>query len=176
MISLIGLLLTVGPSDGLTEKTVRPSASPTVRQSQGTRLAAYLVTFGPGPAVWERFGHNALWIRDTVSGENFARDLEQDALIGRLGHDHGPDEEFRCRILRRRRNYQYSGGVDTTPPERIQRAGAGSFSGLPTPAVAARPSARFCRRRMSSQPVRHRRARDVEECADQGCARCAECR
>ena len=73
MIALIALL-TVGPSDGLTGKTVRQSDSPTIRQSQGTRLAAYLVTFGPGSAVWERFGHNALWIRDTVSGENFAWD------------------------------------------------------------------------------------------------------
>ncbi len=90
MISLIGLLLTVGLSDSLTERVssrvpardpslalgvaVPQSDSQTVRQSDGRRLAAYLVTFGPGPAVWERFGHNAIWIRDTVSGENFAWD------------------------------------------------------------------------------------------------------
>ncbi|QKK02606.1 MAG: DUF4105 domain-containing protein [Pseudomonadota bacterium] len=26
---------------------------------------AWLVTYGPGKEVWERFGHNALWLRDT---------------------------------------------------------------------------------------------------------------
>ena len=50
------------------------SDSQTVRPTDGRRLAAYLVTFGPGPAVWERFGHNAIWIRDTVSGESHAWD------------------------------------------------------------------------------------------------------
>lgn len=30
----------------------------------------YLVTYGPGTEVWERFGHNALWLRDRVTGED----------------------------------------------------------------------------------------------------------
>lgn len=29
---------------------------------------AWLVTYGPGSEVWERFGHNALWIRDEALG------------------------------------------------------------------------------------------------------------
>lgn len=29
---------------------------------------AFLVTYGPGNDVWERFGHNALWIRDEALG------------------------------------------------------------------------------------------------------------
>jgi hypothetical protein len=41
----------------------------------GARLAVYLVTFGPGPKIWERFGHNAIWIRDTVSGDGLAYDF-----------------------------------------------------------------------------------------------------
>lgn len=40
----------------------------------GNRLAVYLITIGPGPAIWERFGHNAIWIRDTVTGEGIAYD------------------------------------------------------------------------------------------------------
>ncbi|HUG35898.1 MAG TPA: DUF4105 domain-containing protein, partial [Candidatus Limnocylindrales bacterium] len=28
----------------------------------------YLVTFGPGDAVWEKFGHNGIWIRDPELG------------------------------------------------------------------------------------------------------------
>jgi len=42
--------------------------------TDGSRLAAYLITIGPGPAIWERFGHNAIWIRDTVTGEGIAYD------------------------------------------------------------------------------------------------------
>lgn len=33
---------------------------------------AYLLTFGPGAAVWERFGHNALWIHDPEAGTDDA--------------------------------------------------------------------------------------------------------
>jgi hypothetical protein len=40
----------------------------------GRRLAVYLVTFGPGPQIWERFGHNAILIRDTVTSESVAYD------------------------------------------------------------------------------------------------------
>ncbi|HUG41271.1 MAG TPA: DUF4105 domain-containing protein [Longimicrobiales bacterium] len=32
----------------------------------------FLLTFGPGAAVWERFGHNALWIHDPVAGTDIA--------------------------------------------------------------------------------------------------------
>jgi len=35
---------------------------------RGAELSVALVTMGPGKAVWERFGHNALWIRDTRTG------------------------------------------------------------------------------------------------------------
>lgn len=40
-----------------------------------TRVAAYLVTFGPGAELWERFGHNALLFRDSVSGESVGYDF-----------------------------------------------------------------------------------------------------
>lgn len=53
-------------------------AAPLPAQSapaDGGRLAVYLVTFGPGPRVWERFGHNALWIRDTLTGTGPAYDF-----------------------------------------------------------------------------------------------------
>ena len=30
----------------------------------GSELRVYLMTMGPGAAVWERFGHNAIWIDD----------------------------------------------------------------------------------------------------------------
>ena len=30
----------------------------------GSELTVYLATYGPGSAEWEKFGHNAIWIRD----------------------------------------------------------------------------------------------------------------
>jgi hypothetical protein len=38
-----------------------PSAPP-------PELTVYLMTMGPGKQVWERFGHNAIWIHDPVRG------------------------------------------------------------------------------------------------------------
>src|SRR5947208_3793455 len=34
----------------------------------GSQLTVYLRTFGWGDVVWERFGHNAIWIRDRANG------------------------------------------------------------------------------------------------------------
>jgi hypothetical protein len=55
-------------------------AQPAVRSTQptdsvpGSELTVYLLTFDPGPLIWERFGHNALWIRDNRTGTNQAYD------------------------------------------------------------------------------------------------------
>ena len=37
---------------------------PTPVAAPGSELRVYLMTMGPGAAVWERFGHNAIWIDD----------------------------------------------------------------------------------------------------------------
>lgn len=42
--------------------------------SSGSGLVVYLLTFDPGDALWERFGHNALWVRDSVAGTDWAFD------------------------------------------------------------------------------------------------------
>ena len=34
----------------------------------GSNLTIYLLTFGMGDEVWERFGHNAIWIKDRIRG------------------------------------------------------------------------------------------------------------
>jgi len=34
----------------------------------GSNLTVYLLTFGWGDVVWERFGHNAIWIKDRAHG------------------------------------------------------------------------------------------------------------
>lgn len=45
-----------------------PAQSQTVPYDGESTLEVSLITVGPGSHVWERFGHNALWIRDTATG------------------------------------------------------------------------------------------------------------
>lgn len=41
-------------------------------QTPGDNLRVYLITFGPGDAVWERFGHNAIAVHDDLAGHSVA--------------------------------------------------------------------------------------------------------
>lgn len=47
-------------------------AAPAVADSAPGDLLVTLITFGPGEEVWERFGHNALWIHDGRAGTDIA--------------------------------------------------------------------------------------------------------
>jgi len=40
-----------------------------VADAPGANLEVSLITYGPGATYWERFGHDALQLRDTVSGQ-----------------------------------------------------------------------------------------------------------
>jgi hypothetical protein len=40
--------------------------------SADTSLRIILLTFGQGDAVWERFGHNAIWVHDPAAGSDLA--------------------------------------------------------------------------------------------------------
>ncbi|UJM91536.1 DUF4105 domain-containing protein [Rhodanobacter denitrificans] len=40
-----------------------------VANAPGANLEVSLITYGPGETYWERFGHDAIELRDTVSGE-----------------------------------------------------------------------------------------------------------
>ena len=53
------------------------------------QLTVYLMTMGPGKAVWERFGHNAIWIHDPARGTDQAYnyglfDLRQERFLVRF--------------------------------------------------------------------------------------------
>ncbi|MBA3258222.1 MAG: DUF4105 domain-containing protein [Gemmatimonadales bacterium] len=55
----------------------------------GSHLTVYLMTMGPGEQVWERFGHNAIWIHDPVAGTDQAYnyglfDLGQEDFLPRF--------------------------------------------------------------------------------------------
>jgi hypothetical protein len=46
--------------------------SPVRADPPGSHLTVYLMTMGPGEQVWERFGHNAIWIHDSIAGTDIA--------------------------------------------------------------------------------------------------------
>jgi len=45
------------------------TAKADVSNAPGANLEISLITYGPGDIYWERFGHDAIEVRDTVSGE-----------------------------------------------------------------------------------------------------------
>ena len=81
-----------------TVRRVAPPQAPVVRRvpaptpsapAPGSQLSVTLITFGIGEAVWERFGHNALWIHDAASGQDIAYnwglfDFEQPGFLRRF--------------------------------------------------------------------------------------------
>ena len=63
--------------------------APTTTPPPGSHLEILLMTIGPGDAIWERFSHNALIIRDEDAGTEVAYnwgifDFNQEDFIGRL--------------------------------------------------------------------------------------------
>ena len=58
-------------------------------EDSSSSLEAWLVTYGPGEIYWQRFGHNAIWIRDRDLGLNHVFnfgffDFEQEAFFRRF--------------------------------------------------------------------------------------------
>jgi hypothetical protein len=47
-------------------------AAATNAAEPGSELTVYLLTMGPGDQVWEKFGHNAIWIHDAANGSDIA--------------------------------------------------------------------------------------------------------
>lgn len=60
---LVALLLALAGATGDASAQGQPGAG-----GDGATLQVFLMTMGPGEAIYERFGHNALWIRDSVAG------------------------------------------------------------------------------------------------------------
>ncbi|MGH8159426.1 MAG: DUF4105 domain-containing protein [Rhodanobacter sp.] len=46
-----------------------PGAHASVANAPGENLEVSLITYGPGATYWERFGHDAIELRDSISGE-----------------------------------------------------------------------------------------------------------
>ncbi len=74
-LTILALVLALVLTDASRPRTAdaqatSPPAQPAADSS--TDLTVYLMTFGPGAQVWERFGHNAIWIHDPVHGTDEA--------------------------------------------------------------------------------------------------------
>lgn len=63
----IRVVLALCAGGGASMAAQAPQAPPPVG-SPGSELEVYVMTMGPGDQIWERFGHNALGIRDKVTG------------------------------------------------------------------------------------------------------------
>lgn len=48
------------------------ATAPAPQMDDGSSLTVYLLTIGPGAAIWERFGHNAIWIHDAARSSDTA--------------------------------------------------------------------------------------------------------
>jgi hypothetical protein len=57
------------PLAGAAAQQISPPSPPA---DTSRDLQVFLMTFGPGRQVWERFGHNAIWIHDPVHGTDEA--------------------------------------------------------------------------------------------------------
>ncbi|MDP9205667.1 MAG: DUF4105 domain-containing protein [Gemmatimonadota bacterium] len=71
LIPLLALSLSLGTildAQGVPQDSSANSADTRVGAEAGSNLTVYLLTFGWGDAVWERFGHNAIWIKDRLRG------------------------------------------------------------------------------------------------------------
>lgn len=71
--AIVAIMLCLPPSAALRAQPAPPgvnAAQDSVRAQRGGVLQISLVTYGPGEDVWERFGHNAIEVRDTVTGRD----------------------------------------------------------------------------------------------------------
>src|SRR4051812_33289922 len=56
------------PLSSMAAQRPSPPPPPSPPADSSRELQVYLMTFGPGRQVWERFGHNAIWLHDPASG------------------------------------------------------------------------------------------------------------
>lgn len=71
---LLGALLT-GSSGSAQSQPVQPIPIATASAGAGvpgSELIVYLMTMGSGDEVWEKFGHNAIWIHDSLRNTDIA--------------------------------------------------------------------------------------------------------
>ncbi len=69
----------------------------------------FLVTFGPGDEVWEKFGHNAIWIHDEDATDPALRDIDYNWGVFDFGTGLSGLADFVGRFIQGRLLYSMSG-------------------------------------------------------------------
>jgi hypothetical protein len=85
-----------------------------VADAPGTSLEVSLITYGPGEIYWERFGHDAIELRDTASGE------EVDFNYGVFNFD---EKNFFLNFARGHMRYLIDAEVTTDEEDFYKQAG-----------------------------------------------------
>jgi hypothetical protein len=87
--------LAAQPSPGRAQQVPSAAAAVSQQPDDGSNLTVYLLTFGPGDEVWEKFGHNAIWIHDSRTNDDMTYhwgmfSFEEPQFIRRFlsGHTH----------------------------------------------------------------------------------------
>jgi len=102
-------------------------------EQPGANLDVALITFGPGEEIWERFGHNAIEIRDRSSGQarwynygifdfaqqNFFLNFARGLMTYRIAEG-DPSEELPVYVEEGR--WVIEQQLNLTPPQRAQLA------------------------------------------------------
>jgi hypothetical protein len=90
-----GLQTSLRSGEAILYESRRDVRQVTLTTDQSSTLKVALVTFGPGPLYWERFGHNAIIIHDPAAGTRMAYNYgvfdfqeERFLLNFALGHMH----------------------------------------------------------------------------------------
>ncbi|HYN82693.1 MAG TPA: DUF4105 domain-containing protein [Gemmatimonadaceae bacterium] len=73
--ALVAVFLVSVAGDNAVAQPAEPpprAAAGSDAQVPGSQLTIYLMTMGPGDAIWEKFGHNAIWIHDKAKNTDVA--------------------------------------------------------------------------------------------------------
>ena len=90
---VVALLALAWPAPGPAQAAAPAGATrdprPATSAAPGSELTVSLITIGQGDAVWEKFGHNALRVRDAATGADVAYnwgmfDFDQPNFLGRF--------------------------------------------------------------------------------------------
>ncbi|MCZ6918681.1 MAG: DUF4105 domain-containing protein [Gemmatimonadetes bacterium] len=116
-----------------------PSVPP---EAPGSEITISLVTVGQGPAIWERFGHNAIWVEDRARGTsrtyNYGMfDFRQESFVlrfirGRMLYSmmsENPQAEFRRYRAQDRTVWVQE--LNLTPSQRIELRDTLEWNDLP---------------------------------------------
>jgi len=87
LVTLLASLL--GATGAPAQRAPAAAAVPATPVAPGAALTVYLMTMGAGDLVWERFGHNAIWIHDAARGTDAVYnwgmfDFEQPGFLRRF--------------------------------------------------------------------------------------------